>query len=88
MIIFYIILFVVFFASTLCMFFASNVRVCNVASEVQRMSAVALVTFAVIMTIMSSQPSAIDVYRGDTELEITYRGSIPVDTTVVFKNRK
>ena len=33
----------------------------------------------------SIKPSAIDVYRGKTTLEITYRDSIPVDSTVVFK---
>lgn len=33
------------------------------------------------------QPSAIDVYRGDTTLEITYKDSIAVDSVVVFKNK-
>ena len=33
------------------------------------------------------KPSAIDVYKGKTTLEITYRDSIPVDSTVVFKNK-
>lgn len=32
------------------------------------------------------RPSALDVYRGRTALEITYRDSIPVDTVVIFKN--
>lgn len=31
------------------------------------------------------KPSAIDVYRGNTELEITYVNGIPTDTVVVFK---
>lgn len=31
-------------------------------------------------------PSAINVYRGKTTLEITYRDSIPVDSVVVFKD--
>lgn len=35
--------------------------------------------------IQSFEPSAIDVYRGKTTLEITYKDSIPVDTVVVFK---
>lgn len=35
--------------------------------------------------IQSYEPSAIDVYRGNTTLEITYKDSIPVDTIVVFK---
>lgn len=36
--------------------------------------------------IMKEQPQAIDVYRGNTTLEITYRDSIPVDSVVVFKD--
>lgn len=34
-----------------------------------------------------NKPTAIDVYRGNTTLEITYRDSIPVDSVVVFKNK-
>lgn len=30
-------------------------------------------------------PKAIDVYRGKTTLQITYKGNIPIDTTVVYK---
>jgi hypothetical protein len=30
-------------------------------------------------------PTALDVYEGKTTLEITYRDSIPVDSTVVYK---
>ena len=32
-------------------------------------------------------PSALDVYRGKTTLEITYRDSVAVDSTVVYKVR-
>lgn len=32
-------------------------------------------------------PKAIDVYRGNTTLEITYKDSIPVDTVIIFKNK-
>lgn len=31
-------------------------------------------------------PTALDVYRGNTTLEITYRDSVPIDSVVVFKN--
>ena len=31
------------------------------------------------------RPSAIDVYRGKTTLEITYRDSVAIDSTVVYK---
>ena len=32
------------------------------------------------------QPTALDVYRGNTELEITSVNGVPTDTVVVFKN--
>lgn len=31
------------------------------------------------------EPTALDVYRGKTTLEITYRDSIAIDSTVVYK---
>ena len=34
---------------------------------------------------IDSIPSAIDVYRGKTTLEITYRDSVAIDSTVVYK---
>ena len=34
---------------------------------------------------ISSEPTAIDVYRGLTELEITSVNGVPKDTVVVFK---
>ena len=34
------------------------------------------------------KPSAIDVYRGKTTLEITYKDKVPVDSTVVWKINK
>ena len=33
------------------------------------------------------KPSAIDVYRNKTTLEITYKNKVPIDTTVVWKNK-
>ena len=30
---------------------------------------------------------AIEVYRGNTELQITYQDSIPIDSVVVYKNK-
>lgn len=34
---------------------------------------------------LDEAPSAIDVYRGKTTLEITYKDGVPVDSVVVFK---
>ena len=31
------------------------------------------------------EPTALDVYRGKTSLEITYRDSVAIDSTVVYK---
>lgn len=35
----------------------------------------------------SGKPTAMDVYRGKTTLEITYKDGVPVDSVVVFKNK-
>ena len=34
---------------------------------------------------INNTPTALDVYRGNTELRITYEGKIPVDTIVIYK---
>ena len=39
-----------------------------------------------IADIIEQKPSAIDVYRGHTELEITSVNGTPIDSVVVFKN--
>ena len=51
-----------------------------------------LLTFTamILVAVISSYenrntPTPLDVYRGKTTLEITYKDSIPVDSMVVFK---
>ena len=34
---------------------------------------------------INNTPTALDVYRGNTELRITYEDKIPVDTIVIYK---
>ena len=34
-----------------------------------------------------NEPKAIDVYRGKTTLEITYKDKVPIDSTVVWKKQ-
>ena len=41
----------------------------------------------VIKHIEIKSPTPLDVYRGNTELEITSVNGIPADTIVVFKNK-
>ena len=45
----------------------------------------ALVSFVSLITY--NEPTALDVYRGKTTLEITYRDSVAIDSTVVYKVR-
>lgn len=48
---------------------------------------VCIITFisAVFTTIELRNPTAIDVYRGKTTLEVTYKNGVAIDSTVVFK---
>ena len=47
---------------------------------------IGIVLFIVGMEcLIHNNPKAIDVYRGRTTLEITYKDSIPIDSVVVFK---
>ena len=38
-----------------------------------------------ILLITYNEPTTLDVYRGKTTLEITYRDSVAVDSVVVYK---
>ena len=46
-------------------------------------------SFLVLLLLLSYvyKPKAIDVYRGKTTLEITYKDRVPIDSTVVWKNK-
>ena len=45
-----------------------------------------IIEICLISNIIEKQkPSALDVYRGNTELEITYGNGTPIDTIVVFE---
>lgn len=49
------------------------------------MSAVIMFGLFIILVIEINKPKAIDVYRGKTTLEITYKNNIPTDSTVIYK---
>ena len=40
-----------------------------------------------VINICKNPIPAIEVYRGNTELQITYEDSIPIDSVVVYKNK-
>ena len=45
------------------------------------------VIIAICLIINLRKPRAIDVYQGNTTLEVTYKESTPIDSVVVWKNR-
>ena len=45
------------------------------------------VSYKDIQGIKSNDIPAIEVYRGNTTLQITYEDSIPIDSVVVYKNK-
>jgi len=40
------------------------------------------------LVVVDDEPTALDVYRGNTELKITSVNGIPTDTVVIFKDKK
>ena len=46
-----------------------------------------LALVSMLSIINYDEPTALDVYRGKTTLEITYRDSVAIDSTVVYKVR-
>ncbi len=48
---------------------------------------IALSTLIIKTSPKQCHPTALDVYRGNTELKITSVNGIPTDTIVVFKNK-
>lgn len=46
-----------------------------------------LVSLSITKIKQEKLPTPLDVYRGKTTLEITYRDSIAIDSIVVFKNK-
>ena len=41
-----------------------------------------------LICVINEQPKAMDVYKGITTLEITYRDGVPMDSVVVFKYKE
>lgn len=47
-----------------------------------------LTLYAIIILVLflrPIEPTAMEVYRGKTTLEITYRDGVPIDSVVVYK---
>lgn len=46
---------------------------------------IAVIGSSFILADISNTPTALDVYKGKTELRITYDGKVPVDSVVIYK---
>ena len=50
-----------------------------------------LFIYSLLVLLLSSfyikEPRAIDVYKGETTLRITYQDGVPIDSTVVWKSK-
>lgn len=50
-----------------------------------------LFVYSLLVLLLSSfyikEPRAIDVYKGETTLRITYQDGVPIDSTVVWKSK-
>lgn len=64
-----------------------NARHFNPFDIVFSMFGVALLVLCIVLKYESDTPYAIDVYRGNTTLKITYVDSVAVDSVVVFKTK-
>ena len=44
-------------------------------------------TVFLLFLFLMNKPRSIDVYKGKTTLEITYKNRVPIDSTVVWRNK-
>lgn len=56
-------------------------------STIFLVSLLCTVTMSTVIYVYKSTIFPIDVYRGNTTLEITYKDGIAIDSTVVWKNK-
>ena len=85
LLILFIILAITFVIGTLIEVISSDFNIDDVhGAVIITIGVIAFIT-AVLLTIELRNPTAIDVYRGRTVLEITYRNGVPIDSAVVFK---
>ena len=47
----------------------------------------AFIGLVFICVYIDNTSTAIDVYKGNTELRITYEGKVPVDSVVIYKKK-
>ena len=67
---------------------SGNDKLSHFSWELHKNVSIALCVYCIIGFINWNEPTAMDVYRGRTTLEITYKDSIAIDSVVVFKDKE
>ena len=67
---------------------SNNDKLCHYSCELHKIVIIGLCFYSIVGFINWNKPTAMDVYRGRTTLEITYKDSVAIDTVVVFKNKE
>lgn len=64
---------------------------CNISNNSYGASTITvgviLLLSAILSVIDKTKPTAIDVYRNKTTIEVTYRNGVAIDSVVIFKER-
>ena len=77
----------IFLLTILVVYIIDNVRGKGVSDGkvVAFYSSILSLGILIFLAFSLNEPKAIDVYRGKTTLEITYKDKIPIDSTVIWK---
>lgn len=67
---------------------SDNDKLSNFSCELYKSVLIALSIYGIIGFINWNKPTAMDVYKHRTTLEITYKEGIAIDSIVVFKGKK
>lgn len=74
---------IVIITALICIFISMVIDVAN--NQISLKGIFSPIFLIILIIVYINSPEPIDVYRGKTTLEISYRDSIPVDSTVIFK---
>ena len=82
-----IMLFLIFIliASLFTILVVSSIILNSGKDSIRLISTILAFIIFVLTALYMNEPRAIDVYKGNTTLEITYKNGIPIDSTVVWK---
>jgi len=67
---------------------SDNDKLSNFSCELHKTVLIALIVYGIIGFIIWNTPTAMDVYKGKTTLEITYKDGVAIDSVVVFKDKE